>query len=427
MRIVLSLIVLIATAQAFAESGKLVIHEWGTFTSFQDESGRGLPGINADDEALPPFVESIPISYEQSSKFSKAIPRLHPQVTMRLETPVVYFYPPADAKLPITLTFSAKFHAGLLTQFFPKADVSAIARQANQVVTIDPKSAGTLTWKDVSIGGDGSLIPTKERVWTAPREVQSAMLTTADGKSEKFLFYRGVGNLNAPLMVTHEKDSVHVKLSPEMNERSDCWPDVESMYLVQIRADGTNAFHRFRQGDGINLKPNVSTALFKKTEFGNNLDALRNQMHDSLVIAGLKADEATAMLNTWEQSYFKSPGMRLFFLVPQAWTDAVLPITVSEPAEITRVMVGRIEIVTPQQREAIQKIAGTKSGKDPDALAAYQGLGRFRDALLLDAVKQTPQLESFLKEHGIAFATMGQQPVAMRESTVPRGASPAAK
>jgi hypothetical protein len=36
-------------------------------------------------------------------------------------------------------------------------------------------------------------------------------------------------------------------------------------------------------------------------------------MKESLMQAGLFAEEADAMLNTWELSYFKSPGWRLFF------------------------------------------------------------------------------------------------------------------
>ena len=38
---------------------------------------------------------------------------------MRLETPVIYFYPPDDK--PITLDVSATFNGGLLTEFYPNA------------------------------------------------------------------------------------------------------------------------------------------------------------------------------------------------------------------------------------------------------------------------------------------------------------------
>ena len=35
------------------------IHEWGTFTALQDESGQALSGINTDDEPVPKFVHGI--------------------------------------------------------------------------------------------------------------------------------------------------------------------------------------------------------------------------------------------------------------------------------------------------------------------------------------------------------------------------------
>src|SRR5437016_3281561 len=37
----------------------LVVHEWGTFTSFQDESGRAMHHINTDDEPVPEFVHQL--------------------------------------------------------------------------------------------------------------------------------------------------------------------------------------------------------------------------------------------------------------------------------------------------------------------------------------------------------------------------------
>jgi hypothetical protein len=40
------------------ESAELVVHEWGTFTSLQDERGDALAGINIDDEPLPDFVQT---------------------------------------------------------------------------------------------------------------------------------------------------------------------------------------------------------------------------------------------------------------------------------------------------------------------------------------------------------------------------------
>ena len=112
---------------------------------------------------------------------------------------------------------------------------------------------------------------------------------------------------------------------------------------------------------------------------------------------GLFPDEADALLNTWELSYFKSPGLRLFFMVPRAWTDHYLPLEVSVPCEIKRAMIGRLELATPEQRALLKELAQTpvppkrwayyemdgnravmRGGAMPPA---YRDLGRLRQLL----------------------------------------------
>jgi hypothetical protein len=70
--------------------------------------------------------------------------------------------------------------------------------------------------------------------------------------------------------------------------------------------------------------------------------------HAALVEAGLTADEARALAATWHQSYFARPGLRVFWIVPRAFTDAVLPIAIEpRPAALERVLVGRTEVLAP--------------------------------------------------------------------------------
>ena len=72
---------------------------------------------------------------------------------------------------------------------------------------------------------------------------------------------------------------------------------------------------------------------------------MRASLKTSLINQGLFADEAEAMLNTWKHSYFEKPGARVFYIVPRAWTEHFLPLTVSAPARINRVIVGRIDLL----------------------------------------------------------------------------------
>ena len=70
--------------------------------------------------------------------------------------------------------------------------------------------------------------------------------------------------------------------------------------------------------------------------------------------------------------------------------------------DITRVTVGRIELVTPAQRTAIARIGISELQQ---AQQLYTGLGRFRDALLLDEQRRrpTPGLDHFLQWMNIAY------------------------
>jgi hypothetical protein len=88
--------------------------------------------------------------------------------------------------------------------------------------------------------------------------------------------------------------------------------------------------------------------------------SLAAEMRSSLVADGLYLDEANALLTTWQKSYFHSPGLRLFYLVPRAWTDHYLPLTVTGEPKIERVMVGRLELVSDEQRALLDRLSRTK-------------------------------------------------------------------
>ena len=143
--------------------------------------------------------------------------------------------------------------------------------------------------------------------------------------------------------------------------------------------------------------------------------------------------------------------MRVFFLVPRAWTDRYLPLSVSVPAQITRVMVGRIELVTPQQRSVLRQIERSSAAritaeevrasldysrltmsspeqrdgivaekplrsddiKLPKEYQLYLSLGRFRNALILDEAARhpTPGMSALISAYGLAGYRPPEEPV----------------
>jgi len=73
----------------------------------------------------------------------------------------------------------------------------------------------------------------------------------------------------------------------------------------------------------------------------------------------------------------------MMFLVPRAWTENHLPVQYSVPAEIQRVMVGRIDLVTPRQRELAR--AGLRLPTNDAGLASIRSqIGRFAAPIIAE-------------------------------------------
>ena len=389
----------------------MVVHEWGTFTSFQDERGQTIPGINVDDEPVPLFVHrlgDVPIFTTAAlpAKWSQGAPRCHPDVTLRLETPVMYFYPPAGWQ-PQPFDVRATFVGGWLTEFYP----SAAAEGLDFPKTIDAGAKSSLSWKGVRLDPQATkLMPeTSDNVWLAPRKVRSAVVREATGEeAEKYLFYRGVGHVDAPIVVREQDGSVQIALRPGETNLT----QLPRLWLVDVAANGKVRYQTIEPTGTVAKAMSFPQAAANSPSM---LPALKQELAKALKSQGLFADEAAAMLETWSLSYFESEGLRVFFVLPQGWTDQRLPLSISTPAEITRVMVGRVELITPRQREVLQKIYAlpensfptplyrTTDGaaiaplmathshaglyraiarEVPQSLQLYNSLGRFRDALL---------------------------------------------
>jgi hypothetical protein len=414
---------------AARSSETLIVHEWGTFTSFQDADGATIPGINVDDEPVPAFVHRMPGSPIRRAgaypaHWSQGAPSCHADVTLRLETPVLYFYPRAGFRFDERIDVEANFPGGWLTEFYPAAaaEVPGFPGQLNA------SARGSLKWKALKLSQEPSpkLPSTSERVWLAPRQVKSAVITTADGKeAEKYLFYRGVGHLDAPLVVQQRGEAITVALRDGESLKA-----LPPSWLVRVLPDGRVWYRRLDPDAASNNV--VSLPRDAADVARDGLPALRRELADALVAQGLYADEAQAMLDTWRLSYFASEGLRWFFLLPQTWTDSHLPVSISVPASLTRVMMGRIELVSAHQRGVLAKLQAlpaeafklpplyadlltspadlskeqraersrkvmqrlrdqsgshaefyTAFGREvPEALRLYDSLGRFRDALI---------------------------------------------
>lgn len=458
----LGAVLVIYATQAGAQD-KWTVHEWGTFTSLQNESGETIGGINTDDEPVPGFVHRLMYGLllqptQVPIVFSKGAPRCHPDVTMRLETPVIYFHPPSSETPTTTANVHVEFRGGWLTEYYPYAEPLLATAPANtlkpelfraqaEFTQLRSDTESSLAWNDVALGGNWEFTNTTAHVWISPRAVNAAAVRTTNGESDRFLFYRGIAHIDAPLKVSRDINSGELLIRSQLKDLPSGAPlAIRSLWLVDIDAHGRVAF---RSLPPVSLDKNPRKILahtpagFGSRDFSaDNLDQLKSSLRSALIAEGLFADEAEALLKTWEVSYFKSSGLRLFFLVPRAWTDFYLPLDISLPSDINRVMVGRIELVTPEQREKLHEISGfseariksdllfmntgimsalRKASSDrverlysggeplsseisvPATYQTYLDLGRFRNALVLDEAKHNPGagLTNFIAAYGL--------------------------
>lgn len=341
--------VLVATACVVAagfaknpvQSSDVTVHEWGTFTSVAGENGRAVPWVPLDGPAdLPCFVARA----QNVSLKARLV------ATVRMETPVLYFYAPRETTVDVRVGFKE----GLITEYFPRAVVKRAA--ITPIGLIEPGSASSIAWRNVSI--QPSAVP-EFQYEESPNHYYAARATDAaplevGGDKERFLFYRGIGNFALPIDATvHAGDDVVVTRAGG---------EMPAMLLFENRGG--------RMGFRVVNKPGGEVTLLRPALDGN-LDATRAALEQMLIAEGLYPREASAMVETWRDSWF-TEGTRLLYVVPQSTVDAVLPLRIDPaPASIVRVFVGRLELAT---EATLSDIGAALRTNDQARLETY---GRF--------------------------------------------------
>jgi len=330
----------------------LTAHEWGTFTSIAGHDGRAvewLPLTGSTD--LPAFVEH----------FSGARLKAGLLGTVRMETPVLYFYTNRETTLSVHVSFAK----GLITEWYPHA--SAVY----PVSAIKPKYANFSDWSLYQDHPDGSItwnsiqlqprnfadLPTdnSKNHYYAARQTASTALQVAGAAGpqiEKFLFYRGVSTFSVPLAVS-------IQANGAVNAENLSNQPIPAALLFERRGE--------KLGFRVLQQPAAPFAL-DPPELNGSMDSLKQTVVDLLTAQGLYQDEAQAMFETWRDSWFEE-GSRLLYLVPRSFVDSILPLTIQPaPSQIVRVFVGRLELVTPNTQRAVEQAIQTR---DTHALNLY--------------------------------------------------------
>jgi len=342
----------------------LTVHEWGTFTSMVGSTGAVLSGLHHEEEALPAFVHSR----SAVPTMMKGLETIPDGVTQKLETPVLYFY--TKTAQPVTVTVG--FPDGVVSQWFPKA-----AEFSPAVGAMGPRVAGgSMTWRgQLQPGMSGFPAVDPADIW-APSRTGMAVPIAVDDEREQFIFYRGLGSFNTPL-------HTEALANGTLTVTNDSDQPIQTMFLLRQHSAGGY----IAELGGLEAHQSMPNILAPAAGKERNVDTFvadaSNQIAAALVKSGLTVEESRAMVDTWSRSYFRTPGLRLLYIVPRVWTDKLLPITISPaPTDLVRTLVGRVEVLAPTDESELMSQVRQAAQTQVDPLTLIGNLGRFAEAKL---------------------------------------------
>lgn len=364
-------------------NSSLTAHEWGTFTSIAGMDGSAVewsPLTGSTD--LPAFVEHF-----RDPGFKLGL-----RGTVRMETPVLYFYDSREETVSVKVSFAR----GVITEWYPHASRVEPAANLYYGILQQAGASGTIAWDSVTLAPNGRPdfpLADRNNHYFAARMTSSTPLrvkTAAGEQQEKFLFYRGVSTFSVPLSAM---------LGTEGKVQIKNHGDQEIPTTILFERRGEKVGYRI----GGTLK---EEAILDAPELVSTIDELCRDLEGILVAQGLYHDEARAMVETWRNSWFEE-GSRLLYIVPPAFVNEVLPLSITPvPAQTVRVFVGRLELVTPATEKAIETAF---AAHDTATLKAY---GRFLEPILATILKKQTdpaQVRRFQKYLDVVYGQLVAQ------------------
>lgn len=403
------------TAVAAEAAADVTVHEWGTFTTVAGEDGRAVEWLPLGGPVdLPCFVYSFNRFGKIAVPFTGSVPdyttaRTTLKGTVRMETPVLYFY----ASQPTSVDVSVQFRKGLFSEWYPSAFVGLPRNYAPlaRLGLAQTDVSGSISWRDVRIMpkpeaanaqnaaqkiDQGTAFPNDKQ----PSHYYAARATDAspievNGEREKFLFYRGVAGFDSPIDATLANDG-----TVTLANRS----GADIPHVMLFSRHGARFGYRVHAG----LAANQQVSL-ERPRTNRALDDVTRELEQTLVGQGLYVREARAMIETWRDSWFED-GTRVFYIVPPATVDAVLPLAVTPaPSSVVRVFVGRAELIDPIDIAIVAKALTTR---DHPVLDRYgRLLGPIADRAIAKTASpaaradMTTQLNERLKSYAARIAT----------------------
>ena len=360
----------------------LIVHEWGTFLAMGGSDGVALDGMYHEEHGLPAFVHAR--GRDQLRAYS---------ALSKGETPVIYFYTAKEQSVRVEV----KFPQGLWTQWYPSA--AGVFPKFGAMPTADTLRDGRIVWNASIIPAGKSPPPilpatSADALWNFARQVDAAYVQTYNPKkagpeateTERYLFYRGLGGV--PLPVRFSNDS-----GGTIGSEASKGVGVRHVFVIRVEKGRAAYSYRPELKSGEEVT-GVIPSMDQAGPVKQVADRIADDLEARLVASGLYAKEARAMVNTWRSSYFQTEGIRALFVLPQGWTDEFIPMSIRPaPRELVRVMVGRLELLTPERERIAEAAVLALASPDPARrLAGFETLqaqGRYVEPIVRRVLKSS--------------------------------------
>lgn len=385
----------------------LDVHEWGTFTVLVSSRGQTVNWYQpySDIAKLPGFVM---MNYNAMLSMKSGIPAAR----VRMETPVIYFYPEEETTVSVRVAFAN----GSITERFPTtndalyapismgllnsaASITCVAVQPTTESIFNQRMREfSVSTSPTVVRWTGKLLPPNHEKaksipavapkqgenYAAARNVPDAWIFESDTPNkfapsipqvEKFIFYRGAGQSVPPYLVTMPDD--HSVTFHNMSQSA-------SSFQVALRVrDGQASWVQMPNISGPSTESSRSATITfpEKTISLEQADQeLCALFLGELISRGLTKAEAQAMIDTWNHTWFAESGQRVFTIVDRTWVDSVLPLGITpEPKKLERVFVARYEVLSPAQEKQLGNLMATPVSTDNAGKFAALELGRFNN------------------------------------------------
>lgn len=309
--------------EAFAEpaKGTLVVHEWGVFRVNSDVDFANAD-MRAEWDNLPEFV------YGHIK--GRVVPQHWGAVEIR-RRPIIFFH----ATEPMTARVKIDFPGGMPGVWYPATVNPAVFGNQKQ-----PMVGTSLEWmlgiKQCPQGWRPKAPPSPalgEKHWFSRiRQVKCDDIYAAysenpiDVEREKFLYYDGLFPQGKWLKAAVDKE--RVSLTSLVKH------PVFDVTVIDRRTDKP----RIARITKLDAGANIDSAKFDEIDGSQFATAASESLTKQIVEAGLNVDEASSLVDLWRKEMFETPGLHLYFRLPQSEYDARLPLTITpRPKEVVRV------------------------------------------------------------------------------------------